>query len=64
MKLRERVIKTEIEGEGSKGKKSIMWNYFTKLPLIETNGEYKAKCNHCRAVYFCHPTKHSGKFFE
>ena len=50
--------KNEVEGEGSKSKKSIAWDHFTKLPLVETKGEHKAKCNHCRAVYSCHPNKH------
>ena len=50
--------KNEVEGGGSKSKKSIVWDHFTKLPLGETKGEHKAKCNHCRSVYNYHPTKH------
>ncbi|XLT24172.1 hypothetical protein HN873_055464 [Arachis hypogaea] len=41
-----------------KGKKSYVWTHFKQLPFTETNGEHKAKCNHCRKVYLCHPTRH------
>ncbi|MED6171397.1 hypothetical protein PIB30_040348 [Stylosanthes scabra] len=40
------------------GKTSYVWTHFKLLPLSENKGEHKAKCNHCRKVYLCHPTKH------
>ncbi|XLS58100.1 hypothetical protein HN51_007855 [Arachis hypogaea] len=41
-----------------KGKKSYIWQHFTGLPLAETKGQHKTKCNHCCKIYSCHPTKH------
>lgn len=52
------VDKNVVEGEGRRGRKSIVWNHFTKLPLSETRGIHKTKCNHCRAIYCCDPIKH------
>ncbi|MED6179158.1 hypothetical protein PIB30_114522, partial [Stylosanthes scabra] len=43
-------VNEENEGQEAtrKGKTSYVWKHFKELPLSETKGEHKAKCNHCR----------------
>ncbi|KAF1870666.1 hypothetical protein Lal_00026180 [Lupinus albus] len=51
------VLASSSKDEEEHKKKYVVWDHFTKLPFIETKGQHKAKCNHCRSTYFCEPNK-------
>ncbi|XP_028787200.1 zinc finger BED domain-containing protein RICESLEEPER 1-like [Neltuma alba] len=40
---------------------SDIWNHFTRLPLTQTKGKHRAKCNYCGIDYASHPTKTGTK---